>query len=484
MPRSSTVSPVQRLLYEHAWLYTFAVLFVSLVPRLFVAVAWSKEPVWDGHYYHFGAERIAEGFGYSEDVVIDGHKVTKPWVHYPVGYSGMLGMLYKAFGSGLLVAPIVNALLGALLVVVVHRLARVYLSERRAEAAAVLTALHPGLIAYSPVVMTEPLAALLIVAAFLAALKLSGWWRPATFGFVLGLATLVRPSSLLCLPLLLLTVKFDWLAMTKQLALALVCCLLPVLPWTLRNCKVMDGCALVSTNGGWNLAIGSFTEDGRFRTLRANDGCKIVTGQVQQDRCWADIGKKRIAENPWGWLAKAPQKLAQTYNHESFAIEYLHEADPTAWPEQRRRAGRELLTLFHRLLMLGAALSVVAMAGYRPRAGKAYLTQTALLLMIAGVSAYCFADDDHPFYLLALIPPLVALARLPGRPTQGPAGACLLGWLLLTSLTHAVFFGDDRYHLVVTPAFCILAAAALRAPSPQEAATEPEPSKAAEPATG
>jgi hypothetical protein len=134
--------------------------------------------------------------------------------------------------------------------------------------------------------------------------------------------------------------------------------------------------------------------------------------------------------------------------------------------------------------MLGAALSVVAMAGYRPRAGKAYLTQTALLLMIAGVSAYCFADDDHPFYLLALIPPLVALARLPGRPTQGPVGACLLGWLLLTSLIHAVFFGDDRYHLVVTPALCILAAAALRAPAPHEAATEPAPSKAAEPATG
>jgi hypothetical protein len=30
--------------------------------------------------------------------------------------------------------------------------------------------------------------------------------------------------------------------------------------------------------------------------------------------------------------------------------------------------------------------------------------------------------------------------------------------------THAVFFGEDRYHLVATPALCILAAAALRRP--------------------
>jgi len=478
MPRSSTATPAQRLLYEHAWLYTLAVAFVSLVPRLFVAIAWSKEPVWDGHYYHFGAERIADGFGYSEDIVVDGHRVTKPWVHYPVGYSGLLGMLYKAFGSGLLVAPIVNALLGTLLVVVVHRLARIYLSERRAQAAAVLAALHPGLIAYSPVVMTEPLAALLIVGAFVVGLKFTGLRGAAAFGFVLGLATLVRPSSLLCLPLLFFAVKTDWLGVLKRLTLAGVCCMVPVLPWTLRNCNVMDGCALVSTNGGWNLAIGALTEDGRFRTLRADDGCKVVTGQVQQDRCWAQFGRTLIAKDPIAWLSKAPKKLAQTYNHESFAIEYLREADPTAWPEQRREAGRELLSFFHRLLVMGAALSVVAMTGYRPRAGKAYFAQTALLLTIAGLAAYCFADDDHPFYLLVVLTPLVALAHLPGRPAQGPAGACLLGWLLLTSLVHAVFFGDDRYHLVVTPALCILAAAALRAPTTETPAAKLGPGAA------
>ncbi len=465
MLRTASPSTAHQLLYERAWLYTLAVAFVALVPRLFVAIAWGNEPVWDGHYYHFGAERIAEGLGYSEDVVVNGQTVSKPWVHYPVGYSGFLGLIYKVFGSGLLVAPIANALLGTLLVVLVHRLARVYVDEKRARAAAIIAALHPGLIAYSPVLMTEPLAALLIVAAFLAALKLSGFTAAAVAGLILGFATLVRPSSLLCLPLLLFTMKLDWRTLLAQGSVAAVCCLAPVLPWTLRNCSVMDGCALVSTNGGWNLAIGAMTEDGRFRTLRAADGCKVVTGQVQQDRCWAEVGRKLIARDPIGWLKKAPLKLAQTFNHESFAIEYLHEADPLSWPEQRRTAGRQLLTLFHRLLMIGAALSVIAMTGYRPKAGSAYLSQTALLLMVAGLSAYCFADDDHPFYLLALFTPLIAVLRLPGRPGQGPVGRCMLGWLFVTVLTHVVFFGDDRYHLVVTPALCILAAGALRPPN-------------------
>jgi hypothetical protein len=33
-------------------------------------------------------------------------------------------------------------------------------------------------------------------------------------------------------------------------------------------------------------------------------------------------------------------------------------------------------------------------------------------------------------------------------------------------LAHAVFFGEDRYHMVATPVLCLLAAAALRGPAP------------------
>ena len=32
---------------------------VAFLPRLYVAIAWTREPVWDGHYYDFGARRIA-----------------------------------------------------------------------------------------------------------------------------------------------------------------------------------------------------------------------------------------------------------------------------------------------------------------------------------------------------------------------------------------------------------------------------------------
>jgi 4-amino-4-deoxy-L-arabinose transferase-like glycosyltransferase len=445
--------------------FTIAVFVAALLPRLFVAIAWAKEPVWDGHYYHFGAERIARGLGYSEDVLSHGLLLWKPWVHYPVGYSALLGLFYRIFGAELVVAPVVNALTGALLAAVVHRVARYYLSRDRARIAGGLTALHPGLIAYSAAVMTEPLAALLMLAAALAALHFRGRWQAVLFaGVLLGLSCLVRPASLVAAPLLILTQPRPlWQAGLRALAVTAVS-LLVVLPWTLRNCARLDGCALVSTNGGWNLAIGAITDTGRFQTLHGSDGCPIVTGQVQQDRCWGEVGRTKIAANLGHWLGLAPLKLSQTFDHESFAIEYLHEADPDSWPEPRRVAARELLTAFHRALLLLAALSVVAFPRWDSARRPAFFSQLALGLLLIGIAAYAALGDTHPFYLLAVLAPLAAaFPMIPGAPTQGSCGNYLLSLVAATALTHVVFFGEDRYHLVVSPMLCILAAAALRA---------------------
>ncbi len=443
--------------------FTIAVTAAALLPRLFVAIAWAREPVWDGHYYHFGASRIAEGLGYSEDVIVHGASVWKPWCHYPVGYSAFLGLVYRFFGDGLVVAPVVNAIVGALVVLVVHRLARRYVSVTRARIAAAIAALHPGLIANAALVMNEVLTALLVLSAFYVAVRWRGRWHgvvPA--GVLIGLAALVRPSSLALAPLLAFAMPPPRVKSLGWAVAALVTSLVVVLPWTVRNCRVMDGCALVSTNGGWNLAIGALTTTGRFHALLSSDGCPAVTGQVQQDRCWAEVGRRTILADPAAWLAKAPKKLGHTFDHESFPVEYLREADPASWPEARRVAGRQLLTGFHRLLLVAAALSVFAWAGVGRVLSGAGIVQTLGALSVVGFGVHAFTDVRHPFFWLVLLMPLVALARLPGAPRHGPVGRVLVALVAATALTHVLFFGDDRYHIVVSPALCILAAAMLR----------------------
>jgi hypothetical protein len=463
--------------------FTLSAFLLSLLPRLYVALAWTREPVWDGHYYHFGATRIASGFGYSEDVVVSGLPVWKPWCHYPVGYSGFLGGLYKVFGAELWVAPVANALVSALTVAVVHRIALAWLPLGRARFAALLCALHPGLILYTGVVMTEGLSALLLLLVLLGALaphrqRVGG----VLSGVALGLGALVRPTVLLAGPLLLRVFRGNAKSVAIATTISAVSTLCVIAPWTLRNCKVMDGCALISTNGGWNLAIGALTETGRFRTLTAKDGCPIVTGQVQQDRCWGDLGRERIAADPKTWLGLIPKKLEHTYNHESFAVGYLAEANPGPFAGTRRETLRAATTGFHHLLMLTASLAGIALVlpsrntlrdlvrGHLPKFRAASvaslplagLVQWGLLLAVAFWVLYASSNPEHPFFWLIVVCPLLLWIPLPGSPPGHRVGWFLSGLVLATTVTHAVFFGEDRYHITVSPVLCLLAAAALR----------------------
>jgi 4-amino-4-deoxy-L-arabinose transferase-like glycosyltransferase len=442
-----------------------AILFVvALVPRAAVALASAGEPVWDGHYYDFGARRIAAGLGYSDDRDVAGALVWHPWCHYPVGYSGFLALFYRLLGASHAVAAVANALTGAALAVVTWALARYALSTWRARAAGLLVALHPGLILYAALVMTEPLAALLTLAAFWLAVRDSRPVRGVVAGaLMLGVAALVRPQALLCAPFLACIVaKGDW-KRTRMAALSCVLAVLPVLPWTARNCRVMDGCALVSTNAGWNLAIGAFPRaTGRFETLRSSDGCRDVTGQVQQDRCWLHYGLAQIEDRPLHWISLIPAKLGFTFDHESFAVQYLHEARPDLWPDATRETARLTTTLAHRMLLAAAALGAVAFPMMRSTRGAA--VQGALLATAALLGAIGVASREPTFWPLAVFAAAVPWLPLPGRPGIPPAMLLAVALLGTTAITHAVFFGEDRYHVVVTPVLALLAAAAFRRP--------------------
>jgi 4-amino-4-deoxy-L-arabinose transferase-like glycosyltransferase len=466
------VTAEARRLLHHEALFGALLFVVALAPRLYVALAWAGEPVWDGHYYDFGAQRIATGHGYSDDRSVAGLLVWHPWCHYPVGYSAFLAGFYRIFGASHAVAGVANALTGAALAVVTFALARHGISPIRARLAGLIVALHPGLVLYAAVVMSEPLAALLTLVAFWLTVREARPWRAIAAGaLVLGVASLVRPQALLCAPFL------AWAALQKteltraaRVAFAVSACalaLVPVLPWTIRNCRVMDGCALVSTNGGWNLAIGAFPRaTGRFETLRSSDGCSDVTGQVQQDRCWFQYGVAQIRSHPWHWLSLVPAKLGFTFDHESFAVEYLHEAKPDAWPEERRVRARDWTTFAHRLLVAAAALGGIAFPGaFGFRAARA---QGGLLVAAASLGAYALQSDSPAFWPLVLFAVSVPWIPLPGRPSFPPSLALGVVLVATTVVTHAVFFGEDRYHMVVTPVLALLGAAALRQPAPRE----------------
>ncbi len=94
--------------------FGIALFVTAFAIRMRVALSLAAEPVWDGHYYDFGAKRIAEGQGYSDEIAGHWHA----WCHYPVGYSAYLGAFYKLFGTAPWVAHFADALAGGLLALV------------------------------------------------------------------------------------------------------------------------------------------------------------------------------------------------------------------------------------------------------------------------------------------------------------------------------------------------------------------------------
>jgi hypothetical protein len=348
--------------------------------------------------------------------------------------------------------------------------------------AATLVACSPELLLFTLLLMTEPSASLAPLLAALAAGAGLRRGRPAlgaaVAGLALGLGTLVRPQTLLGAPgLLLLAIDPRALRASapgalRVAALATATALAVVAPWTLRNCRVMDGCALVSTNAGWNLAIGAFPRaTGRFETLRAADGCPVVTGQVQQDRCWARVGISHIKEAPVRWLGLIPAKLSNTYDHSSFAAGYLAEAHPRRFGGERREVLRKVMSVAHGLLLFGAALSAVGAPWRLP--GRARWVQGSLLggLVLFGLYL-AMRGTTPPLWWLAALTPALALLPLPGRPALGGEARYLLFTYGALSVTHAVFFGEDRYHVFLTPTLAALCGLALRGPTPGEAREE------------
>jgi hypothetical protein len=123
-----------------------------------------------------------------------------------------------------------------------------------------------------------------------------------------------------------------------------------------------------------------------------------------------------------------------------------------------------LNSAFHHLLVLTAACAAVSRLERRSWRRSRAWAQAALLALLVGFSAYALAQPERPMYWIAALLPVLGLLRLPGSPPLGAGLAYLYGTIAVTSLTHMIFFGDDRYHLAISPMLCLLAAAAFRRP--------------------
>jgi len=192
---------------------------------------------------------------------------------------------------------------------------------------------------------------------------------------------------------------------------------------------------------------------GRFETLRSADGCAVVTGQVQQDDCFAisPFARSRAIRT----LARpgAAAKLGFTFDQSRSPSSTLHEADPDRWPGSATgRAGGRCSRLAPGALT-AASLSIVPLA--RTWSTKRDLARSLSLgAIVLGIGPWPGWRDDAPFYLLAVV--FARVVVFGSRPSVGTT------FFARNGRHPCSFLREDRYHVVVTPMLCLLAAAALR----------------------
>ena len=184
----------------------------------------------------------------------------------PPGYMLFIGVLYTIFGAHPTGVMLIQTLFGPMVIVLVWLLARRLFDARVAAVAAVLAAVHPNLWQWEGRLYSEALALPLAVLLFVLVLDRPPTRRLAVWtGVVLGLSLLVRPTSVLFVPVI---VAAFWTSGGGRVALrygaySLGVAVLCVIPWTVRNYAL--------TNSFVPLSLQDMAVAGTFNPTSAND---------------------------------------------------------------------------------------------------------------------------------------------------------------------------------------------------------------------
>jgi hypothetical protein len=317
-----------------------------LVRFLYVLTLDPKIFWFDGQEYSRLARGLVEQGRYVDSL-------GRPSAFWPPGYPLFLAVVYKLLGAGTLGVRIVQSLVGAVTVGLVHVLGCRLVGRRAALIAALAATVYPLYIysagAFFPVALQTGLLAGLVLLASVAVERESRA-RAAAAGVLAGWAALTAASALAAAIVIL-----GWLVWVggsggsgarfprrrgAGLALAfLLPFVLCVGAWTIRNDRLLGRPVPVSTNGGINFWLGNYPgvkastgnrEDvpGMKETREAIWGA--AANEVERDRAFSAKAREYIAADPGRFvvlsLAKAVYLWAlfpepMTQDRPRFALE-------------------------------------------------------------------------------------------------------------------------------------------------------------------
>lgn len=291
--------------------YYKIVTMVGAILSLLWIIFVKTEPYSDFAYYNTIANQVANGGQWGN-------------TYTSVGYSIVLGFVYKLFGSSIVIAKIFNVVLTLLSYLILYKLLKkLNIKESRRKIIYTLFVLFPSNIFYNSILGTEILFTtlfLLTTLVYYSDLK----YKYVVIGILVAINSMIKPFFIVfffAVFLMELILRVKIVKIIKHSAIILMVSLLVLSPWVYRNTKLMGQFTFISNNGGIVLYINNNSQNkyGRWMAAAKVENSVVNTREyekanmTEKNKMLSKAAKKWILSHPSGFVQLGFKRLFNTY---------------------------------------------------------------------------------------------------------------------------------------------------------------------------
>ena len=284
---------------------------------------------------------------------------------------------------------------------------------------AVIAALLPSLVFWTPVLLSETMFTLVFASALALLVHSSNGdyeLKPAPLiaaGLLTGFAALFRGHALILLPMAVIWAAYTGVRLRPILRLLIVmstAVALVVTPWAARNLVQMDSPIALSANFGYNLRIGHAPySTGRYILPQDLWDAKPALTFQEREPLFNSIGRERAIEyaleHPQEELALAGRKVVWLWRPDSDVLDWVTSFGERPLPNGTWEPLRVLLDVSYLAVIATAAAGLLLLPG--PRGTRMFvLTFVALWTLFHIVF---FGEPRFHLPMLAIIIPAAAV---------------------------------------------------------------------------
>lgn len=386
--------------------YGFTILLGFIISVLWIFLV-KTQPFSDFLYYQQVAIRITQGRQWGN-------------TYTTVGYSMVLGLFYKIFGTNIMVAKWLNVFLTTLNNLLLYRILKVAdIREYGRRIIFALFALFPSTIFYNSVVATEILFTtilLLITYLYITENRYRYW----LIGLLVGLDTLIKPFFLVFFLVIFLTEfitgKNSFIISLRNSLIILCISIIAISPWLYRNSKLMGEFTYVSNNGGIVLYINNNSQNlsGGWMPAEKVKNSVILTPEykmanpTQRNHMLTQAAEKWILSHPRKYVILGFKRLKKTFGPKSeLGISFYGSQTPV-----RVQKFLSLMTTIIRGFLFSAGLITIAWIGafyifkllvYKNKLKReGFLSVYFIITFLMFVSIY-FLTEGQPRYAFPIV---------------------------------------------------------------------------------